>query len=149
MGLLRSSKARNGKKTVAEFFDTINEVSVYMNKMELPLEYLNQYLTNQYVQAGSIQNEIRELKKNKVQMLEYIGITQSILNQYMNDRPLIEKVNHLRKELEKLTMERDNLDYELAKVTLENVRINLKQSVQEREIELVNEQLLEQGGRNA
>jgi hypothetical protein len=124
---------KSGLKDI-EFIDTINYISCLLRNLEINLDHLPSYIQHKIKEINDI-----ELKQNIV--LKKYDSTMEALEQYMTNKPLIDKIYALENQLDNVTKERNSLQQKISKMETENFLLETAYGVPEYELGLVNRKL--------
>jgi CENP-B N-terminal DNA-binding domain len=104
--------------SIKQFFDSIYKMYWAADKLDIPLENFPEYIEQLKVKKDNLIDQIQQLESEKQISLESYHTTKEGLEEYRNDRPLFEKNQQLKQELQKAKQERDRY-----KIELEQMRI--------------------------
>ena len=101
-----------------QFFDSIYKMYWAAEKLNIPLENFPEYIEQLKVKKDSLIDQIQKIESEKQTSLESYHTTKEGLEEYRNDRPLFEKNQQLKQELQEAKQEGDRY-----KIELEQMRI--------------------------
>jgi hypothetical protein len=104
--------------SIKQFFDSIYSMYWAAQKLNIPLENFPEYIEQLRVKKDNLIDQIQQLESEKQTSLESYHTTKEGLEEYRNDRPLFEKNQQLKQELQKAKQEGDRY-----KTELEHMRI--------------------------
>jgi len=104
--------------SIKQFFDSIYSMYWAAEKLNIPLENFPEYIKQLKVKKDNLIDQIQQLESEKQTSLESYHTTKEGLEEYRNDRPLFEKNQQLKQELQKAKQEGDRY-----KTELEHMRI--------------------------
>jgi hypothetical protein len=97
-----------------EFVNTINKVSALSDRLEMPLDQLPNYITQQELELVKLRDETEGAKTKQRQVLQHYNVTMNELQEFRRDKPLIDHIKKLEKKLEEEVGEKNYLAEELA-----------------------------------
>ena len=109
--------------TGEEFINTINNIVVLSQKLRMPVDELPNHIIQQEIELEQVEREIEDVNMKKGIVLQKYNITMDDLEEFKRDKPLIDHINQLEKELERAKKEKEKLVQELSAAQIENVRI--------------------------
>jgi DNA-binding transcriptional MerR regulator len=101
-----------------EFINTINKVSVLSDNLGIPIDEIPEYIRQEEERLKEIRQEITDLQRAKVQVLQDHNVTINTLREYERNKPLADNLVATKMELEKVEKERHSY-----KVDLEHERL--------------------------
>jgi DNA repair exonuclease SbcCD ATPase subunit len=99
-----------------EFFNIIDEVSAYSNMIGIPLKELPAHIAQQQKVLEELKEKIKEIKTKKENELRDYEITRTELKDFVENKPLIDKLRKAQEELNSVTKQRDSCYKELETV---------------------------------
>jgi hypothetical protein len=129
-----------------EFFEIVEEVASYSNKVGVPLEDLPDRLSEQKRTLEELCLEIEDAQNNLSVVLRDNDVTLRDLGNYKKDKPIIDRLKETQFELEKVTKERDGLREQIIKERSEKITLKHEWMVPEHELEEANNQLINDRG---
>ncbi|HJT49302.1 MAG TPA: hypothetical protein VJ729_14050 [Nitrososphaeraceae archaeon] len=124
---------KSGLKDV-EFIDKINQISCLLRNLEIDLDHLPSYI-------GHKIKEINDLQLKQTIVLKKYDATMEALEQYMTDKPSVDKIHVLENQLNNVTNERNSLQQRISKMETDNFLLETAYGVPEYELDLVNRKL--------
>ena len=88
------------------------------DKLDIPLENFPEYIEQLKVKKDSLIDQIQQLESEKQTSLESYHTTKKGLEEYWNDRPLFEKNQQLKQELQEAKQEGDRYKTELEQMRI-------------------------------
>ena len=132
-----------------EFFEMVEGVISYSDKVGIPLEDLLDHIGEQKRILEDLYSEIEDAKNNLSVVLRNNDVTLSDFENYKKDMPLISTLEETRLELDKatkdrdaVTKDRDGLWEQINKERIANITRKHEWMVTEHELEEANEQLV-------
>jgi hypothetical protein len=89
----------------------------------MPVDELPNHIIQQEIELEQVEREIEDVNMKKGIVLQKYNITMDDLEEFKRDKPLIDHINQLEKELERAKKEKEKLVQELSAAQIENVRI--------------------------
>jgi hypothetical protein len=129
-----------------EFFEIVEEVASYSDKVGMPLEDLPDHLEEQKRSLEELCSDIEDAQNNLSVVLRNNDVTLKDLENYKKDKPVIERLELAQIELEKVTNERDGLREQIVKERFEMITQKHEWMVPEHELEEANKQLINDRG---
>ncbi len=99
--------------SVKEFFDQVRELYWAAEKYETSLDGFPDYIKQLESNANMLIEEIKQLKQEKQNALDNRQITANLLEEFQMSRPLFEKNQELKLELEQVKNEKDRYKIDL------------------------------------
>jgi hypothetical protein len=111
-----------------KFVNTINKVSALSDRLEMPLDQLPNYITQQELELVKLRDETEGAKTKQRQVLQHYNVTMDELQEFRRDKPLIDHIKKLEKKLEEEVGEKNYLAEELAskESEIENLESEIK-----------------------
>jgi hypothetical protein len=97
-----------------EFIDRVNYICSLLDNLEMRLEQLPSYISKKNEQLNRKRKEIEDIELKEKLVIEKYGATMEQLEQYMQDKPLVDKNHALETKLKKITKQRDFVLEELS-----------------------------------
>ena len=97
-----------------EFFDIVEEVASYSNELGIPVEDLPSHMEQQKETLEKLNSQIKDAKTNLSSVLQNNNVTLRDLENYKNDKPVMDKLVEVQEELANVAKERDRLREQLA-----------------------------------
>jgi hypothetical protein len=121
--------------SVKQFIDILNELYWAADKLDIPLENFPGYIEQLKAEKDSLIDHIQQLKSEEKLALEGHHTTERKLEEYWNDRPLVEKNQQLKQKLEEANQKRDTYKTELEQVRFwERKKENMMWAIPEDEL---------------
>ncbi len=113
--------------TGEEYFNNVDKVCALSKNLEMPLDELPNYITQQELELEKVEKETEDAKLKQHQVLQHYNVTMDILEEYKRDKPLIDHNKKLEKKLEEVE-EKNYLAEELAskEFEIENLKSEIK-----------------------
>jgi hypothetical protein len=110
-----------------EFVNTVNKVCALSDRLEMPLDQLPNYITQQELELVKLRDETEGAKTKQRQVLQHYNVTMNELQEFRRDKPLIDHIKKLEKKLEEVG-EKNYLAEELAskESEIENLESEIK-----------------------
>jgi hypothetical protein len=126
-----------------EFLNIVDNVSSLSNKIEIPIIKFPEYLVQLQREIKRLREETEEAKMEKIRQMEQYRVTMNLLNDYLRNKPLYERIKALQMEIAKVKKQRDYLKLELncRNDFLDQYGYNLEWGIPEEELDLANEAL--------
>jgi hypothetical protein len=99
-----------------EFFNIVDEISAYSNNIGIPLRELPNHIAQQQKALEQIKEEIKQITARKENELRDYGITRSQLEEFIQEKSLIDKLEKVQEELNSVTKQKDSYYKELETV---------------------------------
>ena len=125
-----------------KFFEIVEDVTSYSNKMEIPLEDLPAHITEQINSLEELRSEIADARDNLSAVLRDNDVTLSELGDYKKDKPFIDTLVETQLELNKVTKERDGLSNQLINEKSEKITRKYEWMVTKHELKEANTSLI-------
>ncbi len=109
--------------TGEEFINIINKTVVLSQKLGMPVDELPNHIIQLELELEQVEREIEDVNMKEDLVLQKYDITMVDLEEYKRDKPLIDRIKQLEKELERAKKEKKKLIEELSAAQIENVRI--------------------------
>ncbi len=109
--------------TGEEFINTINKIVVLSQKLRMPVDELPNHIIQLELELEQVEREIEDVNMKKAIVLQKYNITMDDLEEFKRDKPLIDRIKQLEKELEREKKEKEKLVQELSAAQIENIRI--------------------------
>ena len=121
--------------SVKQFIDILNELYWAADRLDIPLENFPGYIEQLKAEKDSLIDQIQQIKLEEKLALEGRHTTERKLEEYWNDRPLVEKNQQLKQKLEEVNKERDMYKKELEQVRFwERKKENMMWAIPEDEL---------------
>jgi len=128
--------------SVKAFFDQVREIYWAAEKYETSLDLFPDYIKQLESNANMLIEEIRQLKQEKQHALNNRQITANLLEEFQMSRPLFEKNQELKLELEQVKDEKDGYKIDLYHERLwKRKEQEIMWSILERELDKANKEL--------
>jgi flagellar motility protein MotE (MotC chaperone) len=127
---------------IGRFFEIVENVTSYSNKMGIPLEDLPAHIKEQLSSLEEIRSEIADAQSNLSSVLRDNDVTLSVLEDYKKDKPFIDTLVETQLELNKVTKERDDLINQLLNEKSEKITRKYEWMMPEHELEEANRLLI-------
>jgi hypothetical protein len=92
-----------------EFFDIVEEVASYSNELGIPAEDLPGHIEQQKETLEKLSSQIKDAKTNLSAVLQNNDVTLRDLENYKNDKPVMDRLVEIQVELADVAKERDRL----------------------------------------
>jgi transcriptional regulator with XRE-family HTH domain len=114
--------------TGEEYFNNVDKVCALSDNLEMPLDELPSYITQQELDLEKVRGEIEDVKLKERQVLQHYNITMNDLEEYRRNKPSIDHIKKLEKKLEEEVEEKNYLAEELAskEFEIENLESEIK-----------------------
>jgi hypothetical protein len=80
-----------------EFVNTVNKVCALSDRLEMPLDQLPNYITQQELELVKLRDETEGAKTKQRQVLQHYNVTMDELQEFRRDKPLIDHIKKLEK----------------------------------------------------
>ena len=100
--------------TGEEYFNNVDKVCALSDNLEMPLDELPNYITQQELELEKVEKQTEDAKLKQCQVLQHYDVTIDILEEYKRDKPLIDQIKKLEKKLEEEVEEKNYLTEALA-----------------------------------
>ena len=114
--------------TGEEYFNNVDKVCALSDNLEMPLDELPNYITQQELELEKVEKQTEDAKLKQCQVLQHYDVTIDILEEYKRDKPLIDQIKKLEKKLEEEVEEKNYLAEELVskESEIENLESEIK-----------------------
>ncbi len=126
---------------VDEFINLISNISDISNNLNMAIDSLPEYVSQQKSVLYEIVDKVVNLKMEKEDLLEEKKLTVDILMDYEKNRPVAEKLVVTQMELEDITRQRDTLENEITTKGWELHKLKYEQQVPTDQLDIVNKKL--------
>jgi len=126
-----------------EFFDIVEEVASYSNELEIPVEDLPSNIEQQKETLEELDSQIKDAKTNLSAVLQNNDVTLRDLENYKNDKPVMDTLVETQEELANIAKERDWLRGQLTEERNKRITKKYEWSVSEHELDEANEILVD------
>ena len=127
---------------IEKFFEIVEDVTSYSNKIGIPLEELPAHITEQIKSMEELRSEIANTQNNLSSVLRENHVTLSELEEYKKEKPFIERLMETQLELAQVTKERDGIKEQLIRERGEEHTQKFEWMVPEHELKEVNTLLI-------
>jgi hypothetical protein len=127
---------------IKKFFEIVEEVTSYSNKIGIPLEDLPARITEQTSSLEELRSEIADTQNNLSSVLRDNDVTLSELEDYKKEKPFIDRLVETQLELAEVTKERDGFKEQLIRERGEEITRKFEWMVPEHELEEANALLI-------
>jgi chromosome segregation ATPase len=100
--------------TGEEYFNNVDKVCALSANLEMPLDELPSYITQQELELEKVEREIEDAKTKQRQVSQHYNVTIDELQEFSRDKPLIDHTKKLEKKLEEAEEENNYLTEALA-----------------------------------
>jgi ABC-type transporter Mla subunit MlaD len=90
-----------------EFFDIVEDVASYSNELGIPMEDLLSNIEQQKGTLEELDSQIKDAKTNLSAVLQNNDVTLRDLENYKNDKPVMDTLVETQEELANIAKERD------------------------------------------
>ena len=90
-----------------EFFDIVEEVASYSNELGIPVEDLPSHIEQQKDTLEKLNSQIKDARTNLSAVLQNNNVTLGDLENYKNDKPVMDTLVETQEELANVANERD------------------------------------------
>src|SRR5918995_5469795 len=125
-----------------EFFDIVEEVASYSNKLGIPVEDLPSHIEQQKETLEKLNSQIKDAKTNLSAVLQNNNVTLGDLENYKNDKPVMDTLVETQEELANVANERDWLREQLTEERNKRITQKYEWLVPEHELDKANEILV-------
>jgi hypothetical protein len=109
--------------TGEEFINIINKVVVFSQKHGMSVDEVPNHIIQQELELEQVQREIEDVIMKKNMVLRKYDIIMDDLEEFKRNKPLIDRIKQLEKELEREKKEKEKLVQEIRAAQIENVRM--------------------------
>ena len=127
-----------------EFFDIIEEVASHSNELEIPLEDLSSHIEQQKKSLEKINSQIKDARTELWAILQNNNVTLRDLDNYKNDKPVMDRLVETQEELANVAKERDWLREQLTAERNQRITQKYEWLVPEHELDVANKILTNQ-----
>lgn len=125
-----------------EFFNIVGEVTSYASKFGILLKNLPDHMAQQKKCLEELETEIKDAEDTLSTALQHNEITIRDLENYKNDKPVLDGVVEIQENLAFITQERDQLRKDLTEERSERITKKYEWLVPEHELDDVNKDLI-------
>jgi hypothetical protein len=86
--------------TGEEYFNNVDKVCALSDNLEMPLDELPNYITQQELELEKVEKQTEDAKLKQRQVLQNYDVTIDELQEFIRDKPLIDHIKKLEKKLE-------------------------------------------------
>jgi hypothetical protein len=127
-----------------EFFDIVEEVASYSNELGIPLEDLPGHIKQERKSLEKLNSQIKDARTNLSAVLQNNNVTLRDLENYKNDKPVMERLVGTQEELADVAIERDRLREQLTEERNQRITQKYEWLVPEHELDEANKILVNQ-----
>jgi hypothetical protein len=127
-----------------EFFDIVEDVASHSNELGIPVENLPGYIEQQKESLEKINSQIEDAETNLSSVLQNNNVTLRDLENYKNDKPVMDKLVETQEELGDVAKERDWLRGQLTEERNQRITQKYEWLVSEPELDEANKILVDQ-----
>jgi hypothetical protein len=127
-----------------EFFDIVEDVASHSNELGIPVENLPGHIEQQKESLEKINSQIKDAKTNLSSVLQNNNVTLRDLENYKNDKPVMDKLVETQEELADVAKERDWLRGQLTEERNQRITQKYEWLVSEPELDEANKILVDQ-----
>jgi uncharacterized protein YoxC len=121
-----------------EFFDIVEEVASYSNELGIPVEDLPSHIEQEKKSLEKLNSQIKDAKTNLSAILQNNNVTLGDLENYKNDKPIMDKLVENQEELANVAKERDRLKEQLTEERNQRITQKYEWLVPEPELDEAN-----------
>jgi hypothetical protein len=96
-----------------EFVNTINKISLLSDNLGIPVGEMPEYMIQEQERLKEVREEIINLERTKIQVLQDHNVTTNTLREYERNKPVADNLTATKMELEKVKKERDSYKKDL------------------------------------
>src|SRR5918995_98418 len=125
-----------------EFFDIVEEVASYSNDLGIPVEDLPSHIEQQKETLEKLNSQIKDAKTNLSAVLQNNDVKLRDLENYKNDKPVMDTLVQIQEELANVANERDCLREQLTEERNQRITQKYEWLVPEHELDEANKILV-------
>jgi hypothetical protein len=125
-----------------EFFDIVEEVTSHSDELGIPVEDLPSHIEQQKETLEKLNSQIKDAKTNLSAVLQNNNVTLGDLENYKNDKPVMDTLVETQEELANVANERDWLREQLTEERNKRITQKYEWLVPEHELDKANEILV-------
>ena len=126
-----------------EFFDIVEEVASYSNDLGIPVEDLPSHIEQQKGTLEKLNSQIKEAKTNLSAVLQNNDVTLGDLENYKNEKPVMDTLVETQEELANVANERNWLRGQLTEERSKRITQKFEWLVLDHELDKANEILVD------
>lgn len=127
-----------------EFFDIVEEVASYSNELGRPVEDLPSHIEQEKKSLEKLNSQIKDARTNLSAVLRNNDVTRKDLENYKNDKPVMDTLVETQEELANVAKERDRLREQLTEERNQRITQKYEWLVPEHELDEANNILVNQ-----